>query len=105
MKKFIALTLVTIMALVALAGCSSLKEEEKGANISVYMSSFPYCLDPAVVQLDADTIQILGLVYEGLTAINENGKVVGALAENWYSYYDTVYDEYQMFFELKDSYW
>ncbi len=105
MKKFIALTLVTIMALVALAGCSSLKDEEKGANISVYMSSFPYCLDPAVVQLDADTIQILGLVYEGLTAINENGKVVGALAEDWYSYYDTVYDEYQMFFELKDSYW
>lgn len=105
MKKFIALTLVTIMALVALAGCSSLKEEEKGANISIYMSSFPYCLDPAVVQLDADVIQILGLVYEGLTAINENGKVVGALAEDWYSYYDTVYDEYQMFFVLRDSYW
>ncbi len=105
MKKFIALTLVTIMALVALAGCSSLKDEEKGANISVYMTSFPYCLDPAVVQLDADVIQVLGLIYEGLTAVTENGKVVGALAEDWYSYYDTVYDEYQMFFVLRDSYW
>lgn len=105
MKKFIALTLVTIMALVALAGCSSLKDEEKGANISVYMTSFPYCLDPAVVQLDADVIQIFGLIYEGLTAVTENGKVVGALAEDWYSYYDTVYDEYQMFFVLRDSYW
>ena len=39
------------------------------------------------------------------TAINENGKVVGALAEDWYSYYDAVYDEYQMFFVLRDSYW
>ena len=105
MKRFIALTLVTIMAVVALAGCSSLKEEEKGANIAVYMSAFPYCLDPAQVQLDSDVTQILGLIYEGLTAINENGKVVGALAEDWYSHYDAVYDEYQMYFVLRDSYW
>ena len=105
MKRFIAFTLVAVMALVALTGCSSLKDEEKGANISVYMSSFPYCLDPAVVQLDSDVTQILGLVYEGLTAINENGKVVGALAEDWYGYYDTVYGEYQMYFVLRDSYW
>lgn len=105
MKRFIALTLVTVMALIALTGCSSLKDEEKGANISVYMTSYPYCLDPAVVQLDAEVTQVLGLIYEGLTTINSNGKVVGALAEDWYSYYDEIYEEYQMYFVLKDSYW
>ncbi len=105
MKRFIALILVAIMALIALTGCSSLKGEEKGANISVYMTSYPYCLDPAVVQLDSEVTQIMGLIYEGLTTINSNGKVVGALAEDWYSYYDEVYEEYQMFFVLKDSYW
>ncbi len=106
MKRFIALTLVALMALVALAGCSSLKEDEKGANISVYMSAFPNCLDPAVVQTNADVTQIFGLIYEGLTAVDENGKVVGALAEDWYYEFDNVHKEHKMFFELRsDAYW
>ena len=105
MKRIIALALVAITAVCALAGCSSLKGDEKGANISVYMTSYPYCLDPAVVQLDSEVTQILGLIYEGLTEIDSSGKVVGALAKNWYGYYDKVYDEYQMYFELKDTCW
>ncbi|MGN1081236.1 MAG: hypothetical protein ACI4QV_04025, partial [Acutalibacteraceae bacterium] len=105
MKRIIALALVAITAVCALAGCSSLKGDEKGANISVYMTSYPYCLDPAVVQLDSEVTQILGLIYEGLTEIDSSGKVDGALAKNWYGYYDKVYDEYQMYFELKDTCW
>jgi ABC-type oligopeptide transport system substrate-binding subunit len=83
MKKFTALLLCLILAVSILAGCSSLSEGEKGAAISVYLSSFPQTLDPAVVQLNSDVDEILGLIFEPLTTIDENGKVVGALAEEW----------------------
>lgn len=105
MKKFTALLLCLIMAIGILAGCSSLDEGEKGATISMYLSSFPQTLDPGLVQLNSDVDEILGLIFEPLTTIDENGKVVGALAEEWYSFYDTREEAYQMKFKLKTTYW
>ncbi|HOJ47401.1 MAG TPA: ABC transporter substrate-binding protein [Bacillota bacterium] len=105
MKKITALLLCLIMAVGIFAGCTTLKEGEKGATISVYLSSFPQTLDPALVQLNSDVDEILGLIFEPLTTIDENGKVVGALAEEWYSFYDTREDAYQMYFKLKQTSW
>lgn len=105
MKKIIALLLCLIMAVGILAGCSSLDEGEKGAAISMYFASFPQTLDPAYVQLNSDVTEILGLIFEPLTTIDDNGKVVGALAEEWYPFYDNREDAYQMFFKLKATAW
>jgi oligopeptide transport system substrate-binding protein len=105
MKKCIALLLCLIMAVGILAGCSSLDEGEKGAAISMYLASFPQTLDPAVVQLNSDVTEILGLIFEPLTTIDEDGKVVGALAEEWHSFYDSREDVYQMKFKLKATAW
>lgn len=93
------------MAVGIFAGCTTLNEGEKGATISVYLSSFPQTLDPALVQLNSDVDEILGLIFEPLTTIDEDGKVVGALAEEWYSFYDSREDAYQMYFKLKSTSW
>lgn len=106
MKKIIAFLLVVCMCAAVLAGCSTLQnEDDKGANINVFITSFPQSLDPASVQYTADTALIFGLIYQPLTAINENGQVVGALAKRWYSYYDNRDQINKIYFELNETYW
>lgn len=105
MKKIIALLLSLIMLAGALASCSTLKEGEKGASISMYFASYPHTLDPAYVQLNSDVTEILGLIFESLTTIDEDGEVVGALAEEWEYVYDKIDDKHKMTFKLRDTAW
>ncbi len=104
MKKVIALALCLCVCFLFLTSCG-LKEDEKGANIQVYLADFPQTLDPALVQANADVTQLLSLLFEPLTSIDKNGKVVGALANNWYSSYDSVNEEYAIYFELNETLW
>lgn len=87
-----------------LAGCG-LGEDEKGASIQMYLADFPQTLDPALVQANPDVNQILSLIFEPLTKIKDNGKVVGALADEWYGKYDKVNQEYALYFKLNESFW
>ncbi|PKM62579.1 MAG: hypothetical protein CVU97_04700 [Firmicutes bacterium HGW-Firmicutes-21] len=105
MKKLIILLLCLTLLASVFAGCTSLKGDEKGAVISVYLASYPQTLDPALVQLNSDVTQVLGLIFQSLTTIDSKGRVVGALAESWYSYYDKIDDEYKMYFKLKSTSW
>ncbi|MBO4366897.1 MAG: hypothetical protein J5843_04490 [Clostridia bacterium] len=105
-NRLVAALLCTVFALSALllAGCG-LKEDEKGANIQVYLADFPQTLDPALVQANPDANQILSLIFEPLTKMGDNGKVSGALAKKWYGKYDKVKEEYALFFEMNASFW
>lgn len=105
MKKIISLTLCFIFCIGALVGCGGLGEDEKGANIRMFLTDYPYTLDPALVQLNSDVDQILALIYEPLTSIDEDGEVQPALATNWYYKYDKIYQLHKMYFELKDTSW
>ncbi|HBR31298.1 MAG TPA: hypothetical protein DD733_04375, partial [Clostridiales bacterium] len=105
MKRIIVLLLCLTILAVSFASCSSLKEGEKGASISVYLSEYPQTLDPALVQLNSDVSQVLGLIFETLTTIDENGKLKPALATKWYPVYDKITNEYKMKFALKDTQW
>lgn len=105
MKKILSLALCLLFCVSALVGCGGLKEDEKGANVRVYLSDYPYTLDPAVVQLNSDVNQILSMIYEPLTSIDEDGKLQPALATEWYYKYDSIYQEHKMYFELKTTSW
>lgn len=105
MKKIVSIVLCLVMLTAVLASCSTLRDDEKGAVISVYLSEFPDTLDPALIQLNDETSQLLGLIYESLTTIDSNGNVVGSLATNWYGKYDERDEEYKMYFELKETSW
>ena len=105
MKRFISLMLCLLMCVSVLASCDSLSEEEKGANVRVYLTDYPYTLDPAVVQLNSDVEQILSLIFEPLTTIDEDGEVQPCLATEWYYDYDEIYQLHKMYFELKETSW
>ncbi len=105
MKKILALMLCLLFCVGTFAGCSSLDDDEKGANVCVFLTDYPQTLDPALVQVNSDVDQILSLIYEPLTIIDEDGKVVGGLAESWYYEYDDIYEEHNMYFELKETMW
>lgn len=104
MKKVLALTLCICLCFLFLTSCG-LSEDEKGANIHMYLANFPQTLDPALVQANADVTQVLSLLFEPLTRMDDSGKVVGALAENWYGDYDFVNEEYAIYFELAETFW
>ncbi len=97
--------LCLLMCVSVLASCDSLSEEEKGANVRVYLTDYPYTLDPAVVQLNSDVEQILSMIFEPLTTIDEDGKVQPCLATEWYYDYDEIYQLHKMYFELKETKW
>ncbi len=104
MKKILCLALCMIFCISILAGCG-LDEEEKGANVRMYLSNFPQSLDPAVIQLNSDVEMVLSLVFESLTTIDEDGKVQPALATEWYYKYDEIYQLHKMYFKLKETKW
>ncbi len=106
MKKIVALLLLICLCVPVIAGCTTLQgDNDKGANISMFITTFPESLDPAAVQLSAETAMLFGLIYQPLTSVNESGKVEGALAEKWYSYFDNREDLYKMYFVLKETKW
>ncbi len=105
MKKILSLVLCLMFLLGTLAGCGGLEEGEKGANVRMFLTDYPYTLDPAVVQLNSDVEQILSMIYEPLATINEDGEVQPALATEWYYKYDEIYQLHKMYFELKETSW
>jgi len=108
MKKFIALFLIACLCGGILSACTTLQsDDDKGAIISMFITSFPQSFDPSAVLIEADTAKILSLIYQPLTVINEKGEVKGALAKSWYSYYDDREENgvYKMYFVLNKTMW
>ncbi len=106
MKKLITVLLAAAMSATLLTGCgSSLKGEEKGAIVNVYIGSEIIDFDPAIAFTDDSTAKVLGLVYEGLTRIGENGKVEKALMKDYEIFEDDEKGEYSMQIEIKQNKW
>lgn len=87
MKRLLAIILASLMLLTVITGCSSSEEDKKdkikGAEIQAFVTTLPESLDPATTYTSADTVRVMGLIYEGLTSIDEKGKLVNALASDW----------------------
>ncbi len=106
MKKFISTLLIAGMCASLLAGCgSTLKEDEKGATVNLYIGSEISDFDPALAYTDDSAVKLLGLVYEGLTRIDENGKVKNALMKNYEIIENEDKGEYKMEITIKETKW
>lgn len=84
-KRFIALMLCLIMAVSLLASCTIRKKDDtdKGAIINMYLSDEIYDFDPAYAFNNDSSLKIVNLLFSGLFRVNENGKVVKELAEDY----------------------
>lgn len=108
MKKVIALLLALLMltAATVMTGCSGEeKEEDKGYMINVFLASNINTFDPADGLTDEAGQRILSLVYEGLTRIDEKGKLQKAIAKNWSYKYSDKEDCYVLEINLKNTHW
>lgn len=104
MKKILSLILCFAMLICSLAGCAQ-GDEDKGAAIPVYLSTEIKNFDPAFAYTDEASMKVLGLIYEGLTAIDDNGNVKGAMAKSW-KYKSVPEDNYYVLeFQLIETAW
>ena len=87
MKKFtrivcLVLCLATLAASFCFIGCSG-TGNATGAYVNMYLSNEVYNFDPAYAHLDTSAMKLLPLLYEGAMKLDEDGKVVKGLCEDW----------------------
>ena len=89
MKKLLALILACLLTLTVFTACSSKEDEEekkneiKGAEIQMFLTTLPESIDPSAAYTTPDSVRVMGLIYEGLTTITDDGKLENALAKSW----------------------
>ena len=110
-KKILALFLIASMVFLGLmniAGCGPKRaEDDKGAVIPMYLAGDPsnLNLDPGKLIYSAEAVKFLGLIFEGLTVIDENGKLQKGMAKSWEIIENEEKGEYIIQFELKATKW
>ncbi len=105
MKKILAIILAALFVACAFAGCAKKDDEDKGAIIQAYLSGVPVSIDPSATQVSGEAVQVMGLLYEGLVSVNENGKLEKALAKDWEYEVDERDGYLKLQIELEDSRW
>ena len=111
MKRALALILCAVMVVLTLAGCTTLKkndetgEYDKGAIIPMYIGTEMISFDPTVAYLNDSNVKILSMLYEGLTDIDENGKLQLSLIDKYEIKEDPKLNEYKMTITLKHTKW
>lgn len=110
--KALCLLLAAACAAGTLSGCGKKKYDEdgneiidKGAEINAYLSDFPTDLDPGRIQYNSDLGKFYSLIYESLFAIDENGKLTGALAKEWKYEVDDRDDKLKLVIKLASTSW
>lgn len=104
MKRVVALALALVMACGILVGCKS-DTTDKGAIIPISLTSERFNIDPGKVYYDSEAMKLCGLLYEGLTRIDEDGKVHKALAKSWETKVNEEKGEYVLSIELNKTWW
>ena len=106
MKKVLAALMCVILLLPTLVSCGGIKpnDDDRGAEIPVYLSEEIYNLDPAVAYTNSSAAKILSLIFEGLFRLDEDGKVQKALCTDYKTYTDRD-GEFVAEFTLGDTKW
>ena len=107
MKKISALVLTVSLLISVLAGCSGGDPDDRGAIIFMYLGADPsnINLDPAKMLFSAEAVKFIGLMFEGLTVMDDRGRLTGGMAKSWEIIEDEERGVYQMLFTLHDTRW
>ena len=109
-KKLCALLLIAAMltlSILSAAGCGKRDEDDKGATLLMYLAGDPsnLNLDPAKLIYSAEAVKFMGLIFEGLTVMDENGKLKEGMAKKWTIVENEEKGEYKIIFEIKETKW
>lgn len=101
MKRILSLFFALLMLAGSMLTLTSCGIVEKGAEISVYLSDEIYDLDPAASYTDDNSVMLIGMLFEPLFSLNENGKLVNAAAKDYKFDRETG----DLYIDLRESYW
>ena len=109
-RRIAALVLIAAVmcaSLTGLAGCNKRDENDKGATLTMYLAGDPsnLNLDPAKMIYSAEAIKFMGLIFEGMMKIDENGKLQNGMCKKYTIIEDEEEGIYKIQFELKDTRW
>ncbi len=104
MKRVIALLLCVLTILLCATACGK-NEEDKGAYIRMYLSEPIYDFDPLEAFDNADSLQIVSMLFEGLFVADENGKAQKALVDDYTYIVDKEEETYTLLLDLKTTHW
>ncbi|MCL2097032.1 MAG: peptide ABC transporter substrate-binding protein [Oscillospiraceae bacterium] len=110
MKKILALVIVLTMlagTVLFAAGCGQRDEDDKGATLLMYMAGDPsnLNLDPGLLIYSSEAIKFMGLLFEGMTVMDDKGKLHNGMAKNWTITENEELGIYRIEFELKETRW
>lgn len=108
MKKLLAFVLAALMLVpVMLTGCGSTEEEDEnnGAEVQMFLTTLPETIDPSASYTTVDQIRIMGLIYEGLTTIDDKGKLENALCKSYEYEFDERTGYLDLFITIDNSRW
>lgn len=89
-----------------LTGCrEKLEDNYRGQQFIAYLGTNVYDLDPAHAYNNKALADIVGLLYDTLFKIDENGKVKPSLAKEYWVEENKVTHENIMFIRLEESHW
>ena len=107
MKKIVSVMLVLVMLTASLAGCGGIARdaENKGAQISAYVTAELRDFDPGYTMLDDGAAKMFNLIYAGLVSLDENGKVQYELMDEYEVIHDKNRNTHRMLITLKETMW
>ena len=102
MKKLLSLVLVLVMMLGSVSVLSSCgAPEDDGAQISVYLGSGVFDLDPSDYYVSDNAAQLMSLMYEPLFRLDEDGDLECAAADD----YEVDEEKRLITVTLRETYW
>lgn len=111
LTRIVCLVLCLVMLLPAAVACSQ-KDGTYGAQINMYIADEIHNLDPAYAHLDSGAAKMIGLLFEGLMVINEDGKLEKGLLKKYEYTVDDMLtpddpsdDTYTMIIDIRESSW
>ncbi len=104
MKRILCLVLCALMLCPMFAGCSK-ELVGDGAVFEAYVASETFCFDPTYATVDDNSAQYLSLIFEGLTKIDEDGKLRYALLDHYKYTQDKLRNEYKLTLYMKETKW
>lgn len=104
-KRIFALLLCVAMLAGALVGCSNRDYGESGQSITVYLTNNVYDLDPANAYKNDALASVVGLMFDTLFVLNDNGKPVPSLVSKYWTEENNSTGEHSMFLRLNETSW
>lgn len=115
MKRFISILLCLLMVIPLLVACQDTtdktnpaeeeEEEDKGAEIKMYLSDIVYDLDPAYSLNNKSAQKLVSLLFAPLFSLDANGKVQKNLVKSYKIVENEEAQEYKMIIVLNQTSW